>query len=292
MCLVIVYTNLFNNTNTYDIMDITLIIYIVIVIALIVLAFKFIKKILFAVITSVIIVLLSIVGVAGLVYLDYQSLTQIDDATINVAYLQGEEYVTGISFPVSVNEELDPSQVETLSLNEYESELDSSPDNRFTISVDESVFSIIEDETISLNELLSQQGAGDILDQELELEASKVIEIINSQNPKEELTDTLLESLNISSTLEATAKPLMISSIEELENSQNLDVQSIALSLLLNELMQKESNIVAVVMEYQDGNIDIHPNKLSFTLLKYVPISIIRDSIVNSLGAENSTIEN
>lgn len=268
-------------------MDITLIIYFIIVIALIVLAFKFIKKIIFAVLTSIMIVLISIAGVGVLVYLDYQSLSKMDNATINVAYLSEDEYVTGVSFPISADEELDPSQVQLLTFEEYEEEINSNSDNTFTLSVDESVFSIIQDEIVSLNDLMAEQGMNDLFEQDLEIEVSILMRILDSQTPREDLAGVVLESINLGPTLEDAAKPILLASIEELEESQNLDVKSIAFSLLLDELVQKESNIVAVVMEYQDGNIEVHPNKLSFRLLRYVPISIIRDMITNNISSNN-----
>lgn len=271
-------------------MDVGLIIYFAIVVVLIVLAFKFIKKIIFAVITSIMILSISVLGIVGLVFLDFQSLTQMEDATINVAYLQDEEYSTGVVLPINSNQEVEISEVNTLDQEQYQQELDSTSKNTFTITFNESVFSIIEDGSISLNDLLADQ-ASSFSNQDLEIEVEELIEILNSNSAKEDLAQILLDRINISPEMEDLARPSVLNSLEGLETSRGLDIDSIALLILLNEFTQKESNIIAVFMQYQDGNIEIHPNKFSFTLLKYIPVSLVRDSIMNSFNKSNEMSE-
>ena len=259
-------------------MDIGLILYFIIIIVLIVLVFKMIKKIVFAIITSVIIVLLSLVAIAGLVYLDVQDLTQTEDATINVAYMLNDEFHTGITFPFSTEEELEISDVNTLTSQQFESNINSD-EEVFTILIYRDVFDIIEDRTISINELLGDDSISVMTSDDIGIPVSSVRTVLDSPNPREELTSILLESLELGSELEEMARPLIQSALDEVETQQGLDLHSISLGLLLNELVQDDSNLVDIFVEFQNDNIEILPSRISFTLLKYLPVGIVKNFI-------------
>ena len=262
-------------------MDIMLLLYIIIVIALIVVVFKLIKKILFAIIASVFIVVISVVGIGVLVYMDIQSIAQIEDATINVAYLQNGEFHTGISFPFSQEDELNPFDVTTLSLEEFNREVDNPSENTFTITIESEVFSIIEDEVISFSDLIGDTGGIDIGLDEVGLRVEDLQLVLDSSNPQEEFTQIILRELDLGAELESIAEPLLVDALIEIEEIQGMDLQSLTFSLLLNELVQDESNVVSLISEFQDGNIEVFPNKLSFTLVRYLPISFVQNLITS-----------
>ncbi|MCH8519326.1 MAG: hypothetical protein LAT82_01060 [Nanoarchaeota archaeon] len=259
-------------------MDIGLILYFIIIIVLIILVFKMIKKIIFAIITSVIIVLLSLVAIAGLVYLDVQDLTQTENATINVVYMLNDEFHTGITFPFSAEEELEISEVNTLSSQEFESNLNSN-EEIFTILVHSNVFDIIENRTISINELLGDESISMMTSDDIGLPVSSIRVVLDSPNPKEELTSILLESLDLGEELEEMARPLLESALDEIELEQGLDLHSISFGLLLNELVQDDRNLIDVFIEFQNENIEVLPSRISFTLLKYIPVGIVKNFI-------------
>ncbi len=273
-------------------MDIALLIYLIVLIVLVVLIFKFIKKIMWAIVTTIVVFLLSLVCVAGLVYLDYSELSQIENATINVAYIKDDSFHTGLSFPVDSEEGVDINELDVLSENQYDYLLDEKTDSEFTISVDSSVFDVLENETISLNELLSDYEVAEFIQEDITLRAKDVKMVLDSPNPSEEFTDLFLRELELGDELTELIRPQVKLAIEELEDQQGIDLHSICFGLLLNELTTKEQYIIDTVVAYQDSQIDVHPNKLSFTLLKYVPVTFVKNQIEGAFASEEETSSN
>ena len=259
-------------------MDIGLILYFIIIIVLIVLVFKIIKKIVFAVITSVIIVLLSLVAVAGLVYIDVQSLTQTEDAVINVAYMLNDEFHTGVSFPFSTEDELEVSDVQTLTSENFNAGLNSN-EEVFTILITSDVFDIIDERTISIQELLGDESISVMASEDIGIPVSSVRAVLDSPNPREEFTTIILQELDLGEELEDLARPLLESALDEIEMQQGMDIHSVSFALLLNELVQDDRNLVDVFIEFQNDNIQILPSRISFTILKYLPVGIVKNFI-------------
>ncbi|MFT4244007.1 MAG: hypothetical protein ACMXYB_00950 [Candidatus Woesearchaeota archaeon] len=237
-----------------------------------------IKKIVFAVITSVIIVLLSLVGVAGLVYLDVQSLTQTEDAVINVAYMLDDEFHTGVTFPFSTEDELEVSDVKTLTLENFNEGL-SSNEEVFTILIKSDLFDIIDERIISIQELLGDDSVSTMTSEDIGIPVFNVRAILNSPNPREEFASTILQELDLGDELEEMARPLLQSALDEIEMQQGMDIQSISFALLLNELVQDDRNLINIFIEFQNDNIQILPNRISFTILKFIPAGFVKNFI-------------
>ena len=259
-------------------MDIGLILYFIIIIVLIILVFKMIKKIVFAIITSVIIVLLSLVAIAGLVYIDVQNLAQTEDATINVVYMLNDEFHTGVTFPFSTDEELEISDVNTLTSQQFESNLNSDKDV-FTILIHSDVFDIIDERTISIQELLGDESISVMTSEDIGLPVSSVRAVLDSPNPREEFSSIILRELDLGEELEDLARPLLESALDEIEMQQGMDIHSVSFALLLNELVQDDRNLVDVFVEFQNDNIEVLPSRISFTILKYLPVGIVKNFI-------------
>ena len=271
-------------------MDLGLLLYFAIVVGIIVLVFMFIKKIIWAIITAVLVFILALVGIAGLVYLDYQELSELENATIHLAYMQDDDFHTGLSFPVSKEDGVDVEELQTLNSLDYEKLLDEKNDAEFTLSIQSEVFDSIANETIELNDLLEEQGFSDYVGSQISIKVEDVQMILDSPNPKEEFITVLFKEMQLGSALEELARPLVRSAIDALEEEQGVDIHSLCFGLLLQELFENEENIVDVIIAYQNGDIEVHPGKLSFTMLKYVPISIINDAITGD-GEEASSGE-
>ncbi|MFP4402363.1 MAG: hypothetical protein ACLFPL_03970 [Candidatus Nanoarchaeia archaeon] len=270
-------------------MDITLIIYIILVLVLIVLAFKFIKKIVLAIVASVFIVLLSIAILGGLIYLDVQSLTQIEDATLNVVYLEGEEeFTTGISIPISAQEEgIDVSAIESFTQSDYESSEDLA-DDTFTITLKGSAFERIQDEEVSLSDVVQDESFSEVIQDELAIPVELLQQVVESPNPQEEISDVILEELSLGPVLQEGARPLLVEAIERVEEEQGLNVQEISFGLMLQKLSEDERNYLYLIRLFQDGEIEVQPNKLSFRIFRYVPLSFIESQLPIAQGNETT----
>lgn len=270
-------------------MNLILIIYIILVIVLIVLAFKFMKKIVYAVMTSIVIVLISVVILGGLVYLDFQSLTQIEDATLNIVYLEGDEFLTGISFPVSTQEQgVDVSDIAIYSQDEYNSD-QSLADDTFIIKLRESAFKNLENESVSLNDVIQDESLTQFIDEEITIPVSSLQQVLESQNPHDEISSIILNELGIGPALQEGARPLLVDAIEEFEQSQGLGIREASFGLLLQKLSEDESNYMQLIRLFQDGEIEVEPNKLSFTILRYLPLSFV-ESMISNVEEENSAM--
>ena len=261
-------------------MDINLIIYIIVLIVLIILVFKFIKKVIVAVITSFVVIVLSFVCVGTLIYLDYSELSNLDDATIELAYIKDGSFHAGIVLPVSKEDGIDREGVAALSEEEYSST--NKGENTFTISIDENVFDILKDEKVELNEFLDSYGFADYIEQDISINTNDLKGVLDSSDPNDEFIKLVLKELNLDDFLSQIVQDGFDRVVGDLESSGQLDVHSLSLVLLLMQLTDEEY-IVELIISYQEDDIEVSPSKLSFQILKYMPISLFKDQI-NSIS--------
>lgn len=266
-------------------MDMGIILYLIVLIVLIVLIFKFIKKIIWAIVTSVLLVVLTLACIGGLVYLDYKALSELDNAQITVAYLDDENYITGMSIPVSKNEEINPQDLVSVSESEYDAMLKVKKDNEFTISIDKQALSFVENETIDLTELLASQGGDDFasfLEGPIEIKVRDLLNMVESENPSQEVVNILVNELDVPEALASLVQPLIEEAVSSFEEEMGLELKTILFALAMQGISEDETNIVDIVVAYQDGDITVHPNKFSFRLVKYVPVSFVQDMVLGS----------
>lgn len=237
------------------------------------LIFKFIKKVFVAVVSLILFVVLIFAGVVGLVYMDYNYVANQDDYTVNMVYVEGNEYLFGITFPVIENK-LDLDQVQSLSGEELENldpeELEAG-DKQYAILIDAGLFAqIIEDDSFVIAEI-----GGD----NVSLDSEGILEVINSEDPEDTFFEVVVES----------AQEVEEQDVEEYLEDINLGPKEAVFLVALNESLSDEENALRIAEGFKEDELQIYPERYTFKLFKFlIPTETIRSFISEDLPEETS----
>jgi hypothetical protein len=264
-------------------MDISLILLIIGFIVAVVLILKFVKKIIAAIFSIVFLFILIIGSIGFLTYLDINNLANQKDFKVNLIYGASENPEFGVILSVengSLSKNIKSLEISNLKNINFE---DIEKDSDFYIFTPESFYKkILKD-----NEKYYLEGTKDYeysgFTFETGLTKSEVFEIFNSNDPVEKYIDIILNKNSIPSFLQDTAKGLIKGEFENLLKEKDLDLKS---ALLVSILYDKSKNsnqyqsiLTNFVLDYKEGNIEIYPDRMTFWMIRQVPLSFIEDKI-------------
>lgn len=262
-------------------MDMSLIIFIIAFVILGLVVFNLVKKLIHGVFIMVTLFIFVIGGVAALVYFDYNNLTGQENYDIYFTLNSlDNNLINGVSLPVR-NGSIEFDSLSGLSnqaLNNLDPKAVKSDTDFFLIVIEEDFFYELVDNRREYDMSNIVSGMGPNLDLKLSQEEVKLI--LDSDNSREELISVLV-SKNDGSLTESE----LSQNLQEILESNNLEVRQILFSLVILESLFSQANILDVVDGFKNNEINIYPEKFTFKLLKFiVPSSTIKSLLENSLS--------
>ena len=273
-------------------METSILIMFVIAIVAIYLIFKFIKKMIFAVISAIMVVLLLFGGVIGIAVYDMKALSEKVDFNVNLAYYSKENYILGATLPI-VNSAIDETGIKSLSESNFKNLDYTNLDKKgseFVIKFSrEELEKIISAETYSPSFLdnlnLPEEST-------IKLTKYEILDIIESSDAINKLTDKIFKDNNVNPLLIETLKPTLISSLEEGLSEFGVSFnEALFFDLLMSSVDKNNINYLETLSLYKDDKIEIYPNRLTFSLVKMLPSSFIQGQIVAATKADETLIE-
>ena len=111
----------------------------------------------------------------------------------------------------------------------------------------------------------------------MKLSGEHIKAVFESQDPIDEVTTILLENNEISGVAQSAVKPLAKKQIESTLENQNISIKEALFMFVLYDSMQSQDKMVTLFEEYKNKNIEVHPDRLTFTALRFLPIDVLKN---------------
>jgi len=246
------------------------------VLVLIYLAFKFIKKVILLVLSIVIIIVLMFASVFGLVYYDFKQLSEQKDISINLVYTKSDEAQFGVSILMkegNVDKE-SLSSISKTDLKSFEKKVPDSDSGTYVVYMSDSMFdSLVEGEVFSVSDFLSDKTYSKY---NLDLTGKDVKKIIDSKDSTNTLVKTLFKKNNMTSAEAQLIEPIIKEQITSSLEKQNLGLKEALFLLVIQKSVTDQNKVLDLVEGYKDETITIEPERLTFSLIKWLPSGIIQ----------------
>lgn len=271
-------------------MELNFVIIIGITILLIYLVFKFIKKLVMAIITAILVVGLIFGGVLGLAFFDLKSLSEQTQFDVDLVYVEDDSYLTGISFPIK-DSELVMEEVSKVSKSDFEAyDLDDidKDDNRFVVTVEKEFYgTLLTKETYELSDFIGESEVETISDYELSLSKSQLLDLIESKTASEDLIGILLSQNEIPAIMEELAEKTLASLLDTSLETMGVGLNEALFAGLFKVAIEGDSsNVLTLIEGYKDGEMNVYPDRFSFSLIRMLPAGFLASKLDDS-SSEN-----
>ena len=120
-----------------------------------------------------------------------------------------------------------------------------------------------------------------------ELTKTEVLDLIESKNALDELSNKLLSESNVDKALIDLLKPELLSGLEDGLSEFGVSVnEAIFFDFLMSAVDKNEIDYLEVLTSYKNDNIEIYPNRLTFSLVKMLPSSFVQTQIESVTGSD------
>ena len=269
-------------------MEIGLLLLIVGFIVVAYLIFKFIKKVVFAVITVVLLFCIVVGAVVGLVYMDFKHLTGNQSYDVQVVYSLKDDYKFGIEIPVenSTPDMENMKSVSEFNLNSIDVDEISTDDNVFVVVINDETFSklLVKDE-------YSLEGVEGFDSSKLEginlsLSKEEVLAIVNSDDGAKTLVNLLFVKNKIEGPAYDMLAPIVEEEIEKSLSEAGLSLNEALFLFVIYEGAVTQDGVMVLFEDFKNKDVEIYPERLSFKVLRMLPIDTINGFFSDSVEAE------
>ena len=270
-------------------MNWTFIIILIVSILVVYLIFKLIKKVIFAILTVVLLFTLVIGGVFGLAYLDFKQLSEKQDFSVYLVYGEPGDEQYSLLIPVE-NQEINADAVQSTELSVTQDQLEQE-ETDFYVFISEEFY---EEQIVTQEREYTFLGADEYNVEELQvninLSEEEVQEIYDSNTPVVEFVDILVENNpDLEPLAELGLDEVIVEDLRsELEEREIGFKDALFASTIVSSIQQDETVVYDILRAYQEGDIEIYPERFSFKLLKLAPIGLVENLIPAEELSEDS----
>lgn len=258
-------------------MEMTFWIFVLLFFAVIFLIFKFIKKLVYAVITLVVFVLLIIGTVFGLVWADYNYLVGQKDYTVKLALETDKGYSAGVDLPVKDSQVQIEEAKSSTDLAKLDPEEITSDSGIILVTINDDLYyelvKNVEIEIPGVPPSIAQNA-------DITLNGEEIIEIVQSDEPKETLMDIVFENNQIeeNSPQRLILEPQFESAIDE--GLGDVDIKDAIVAYSLQEAVQDQDNLVQVLEGFKDEDVNIYPERFTVKMARwFLPVDLVTENL-------------
>jgi hypothetical protein len=259
-------------------MELSLILLIIGFLVVVFLIFKFIKKLVVAIVSVIFVFLLLVGAVVGLVYLDLNNLMENENYDIHVVYSKDNTNLLGVKVPIQ-NKSLNIDNIKSISqynldnLNTDELEKE---DKKFVVIIPNSSFvKLTANQTYDISEM--GIGTSQMDDFTFELTGKEVVKIIESQDSMDMFITILFEKNNIDDVAADLLKPTVEAALEGEFDKREISLKEVLFLYSASKSLESQKKLVILFEDYKDKEIEVYPDRLTFKVLKLLPIDILKD---------------
>lgn len=255
-------------------MDISLILLILGFLIVTYLIFKFIKKVVLAILTFVILIILIIGGVFGLVALDINNLASQNNFNVNLIYGSLDSPMFGLTIPI-VNKSVVEENVSGFDIKSINGKAVRGSKEDFYVFIHKNVFNSILSDNDSYY-LIGTKGLKIMsFKVETKLSKSEVLNIINSSSPIDSYVNVIYSENKFPEVAGVSAKSLIKKELEAKLKERNLNLEQALFISVLDDLKDNPNVALEFIKGFKNGSVEIYPDRLTFKLVKFLPISTI-----------------
>lgn len=249
----------------------------IIVLIATILIFKLIKKLVVAAFTFLMMIVLVLAGVGGLIYYDITSLANKEEFILHSQLKDSNQIIAGFTLPFE-NQSAKYTQV-----SGFDNSQEINNESEYLVTIkEESFYNLVRERTISFDAF----SFSALNEYETELSGQQYFELMNSQNPVENLIDTLYENVTLPTQLKKEVKQQALEEIQLRMEEQNLSEQDFFFALGFSSLINDRGTYYSLLKLYRNGDVEVTPKTISMKFISYIPTGIF-----NNVAPENSTIE-
>jgi len=262
-------------------MDLTLLLLVLGFVIFSILIFKLIKKIIFAVITFIFLIVLTVASVFGLVYLDFNHLSSQSDFNVNLIYGNSENPDIGISLEVK-NKSLDYENFKRFDISTLKDiDLNDGDNENFYIFFDKKFLAnMLKDDGVYYLE-----GTKDLRIAGMKIETGltkdEYLMLLDSQDSdvNGKFVSLILEKNSDYSMLGDLFKEEANDFLKNSLKSFNLDLKEALFLSIISESFNSNSNLIEFIQGFKENDLEVYPNRFTFTLIKMLPTNFLTDKI-------------